>query len=289
MGEPKNPKLKKLLNKTVKNKLKKITPSQAEVLKTKAKTEERTLRKEARINSAIEQQMKVPGYAQTKASKKAMAGRMIAREHKIPLSAPFKSVDDQRKVISTIKANVQIKELNKTLLETKKDTNYKTPPALSKKMAFKRKHTLLPDTRYPYTMGKTKSGKLHNLGSPEYKKLQEYKGKTRVGYTAPGKLNKVPVLKILKEPNVKEYAQNVKSYVKQKGAYEWKQAQNEMKKPVPSGYGSKKNPNKKERELEKRFQQHKSIVRQEKAAGRLGTKMRQIIKGFNKPKRGGGK
>jgi hypothetical protein len=30
-----------------------------------------------------------------------------------------------------------------------------------------------------------------------------------------------------------------------------------MGKPTPSGYGYKKNPNKKERELEKRFQQHK--------------------------------
>jgi len=37
----------------------------------------------------------------------------------------------------------------------------------------------------------------------------------------------------------------------------FKKAQKEMKKPVPSGYGSKKNPNKKERELEKRFQKHK--------------------------------
>ena len=220
MGEPKNPKLKKLLNKPVKNKLKKITPSQAKVLKTKAKTEERTLRKEARIKNAIEQQMKVPGYAQTKASKKAMGGRMIAREHKIPLSAPFKTVDDQRKVINTIRANVQIRGLNRTLLGTKKDTNYKTPPALSKKMAFKRKHVLLPDTRYPYTMGKTKE-----------------------------KTMKISASKILKEPNAKEFAHNVKSYVKQKESYEKK-------------------------------------VRQEKAAGRLGTKVRQIIKGFNKPKRG---
>tara|TARA_R100001530_G_scaffold13212_2_gene12218 strand:+ start:692 stop:1078 length:387 start_codon:yes stop_codon:yes gene_type:complete len=37
----------------------------------------------------------------------------------------------------------------------------------------------------------------------------------------------------------------------------FKEAQKEMKNPTPSGYGSKKNPNKKERELEKRFQQHK--------------------------------
>jgi len=37
----------------------------------------------------------------------------------------------------------------------------------------------------------------------------------------------------------------------------FKKAQKEMEKPVPSGYGSKKNPNKKERELEKRFQKHK--------------------------------
>jgi len=53
---------------------------------------------------------------------------------------------------------------------------------------------------------------------------------------------------VLKEPNVKEYAQNVKSYVKQKENYE-------------------------------------KTIKQEKAAGRLGTKVRQIIKGFNNPKR----
>jgi hypothetical protein len=241
MGKPKNPKLKELLNKPVKNKLKKITPSEAKVLKTQAKTEERTLKKEARITSAIEQQMKVPGYAQTKASKKAMAGRMIAREHKVPLSAPFKTVGEQRKVINTIRANVQIRGLNRTLLGTEKDTNYKTPPNLSKKMGFKRKHVLLPDTRYPHTMGKTKDGKLHNLGSPEYKKLQESPHK-------PSKLKKGSISKILKEPNAKEFAHNVKSYVKQKGSYEKR-------------------------------------IKQEKAAGRLGTKVRQIIKGFNNPKR----
>ena len=224
MGEPKNPKLKKLLNKPVKNKLKKITPSQAKVLKTKAKTEERTLRKEARIKNAIEQQMKVPGYAQTKASKKAMTGRMIAREHKIPLSAPFKTVDDQRKVIKNIRANVQIRELHKTLKGTKIDTNYKTPRTMKMTVYNPGQHY----SRY---------GAREHM-SPNWDK----KSNTL-------KLKKVPVSKILKEPNVKEYAQNVKSYVKQKESYEKK-------------------------------------IKQEKAAGRLGTKIRQIIKGFNKPKRG---
>ena len=180
----------------------------------KSEVRKRTLEVKAERKSALKKQMKVPGYVQTKASKKAMAGRNIAREQKISPTAPFKTISDARKVINQIKSNVQIRQLNRTLLGTEKAINYKTPPALSKEMSFKRKHTLLPDTRYPYTMGKTKDGKLHNLGSSEYKKLQEYKGKTRVGFTAPGKLKKTK--KILKEPNVGEYAGEVSKYVKQR-------------------------------------------------------------------------
>ena len=270
MGEPKNPKLKKLLAKPVKTKLKRFTSYKSKVspkvlqtksmrgmnitkptqlgytkrslttasggagkddfrsdpkaLVTKEEVRERTLKVKAERKSALEKQKKVPGYVQTKASKKAMGGRMIAREHKIPLSAPFKTVDDQRKVIKNIRANVQIRELHKTLKGTKIDTNYKTPRTMKMTVSNPGAHY----SRY----------NAYDHMSPNWDK----KSNTL-------KLKKVPVSKILKEPNVKEYAQNVKSYVKQKESYEKK-------------------------------------IKQEKAAGRLGTKIRQIIKGFNKPKRG---
>jgi len=174
---------------------------------------------------AIEKQKKVPGYVQTKASKK-VTDKFITRETKVSLNAPFKTVGEQAKVINQIKSNIQVRQLNRTLKGTKKDTNYKTP----------RKNVV--DLIIGDRLGKRGAGDL----TKPYSKLK----KTR---------------NILKEPDIKEYAGDVKSYVKQRNAYGWKQAQKEMEKPVPSGYGSKKNPNKKERELEKRFQQHKQRMK----------------------------
>jgi len=113
---------------------------------------------------AIETQKKVPGYVQTKASKK-VTDKFITRETKVSFTAPFKTVGEQRKVINQIKSNVQVRQLNRTLKGTKKDTNYKTPPASLQKSSGR-------------TLKKTK--------------------------------------KVLKEPDSKEFAQDVKSYVKLK-------------------------------------------------------------------------
>jgi len=135
----------------------KMKVKQMPPLITKAEVRKATLK----VKANIEKQKKVPGYVQTKASKK-VTDKFITREQKISLSAPFKTVGEQAKVINQIKSNVQVRQLNRTLRSTKKDTNYKTSTTI----------------------------------------------------TNPNKLKKTK--KILKEPNVEEYAGDVKSYVKQR-------------------------------------------------------------------------
>jgi len=212
----------------------KMKVKQMPPLITKAEVRKATLK----VKANIEKQKKVPGYVQTKASKK-ITDKFITREQKISLNAPFKTVGDQRKVINKIKTNIQIRQLNKTLRGTKKDTNYKTP----------KKNVV--DLIIGDRLGKRGAGDL----TKPYSELKKVDKRAEKGwrYRSEGV--------VLKEPNAKEFAQNVKNYVKQRNAYGWKQAQKEMEKPIPSGYGSKKNPNKKERELEKRFQQHKQRMK----------------------------
>tara|TARA_R110002051_G_scaffold148719_1_gene221318 strand:- start:471 stop:1073 length:603 start_codon:yes stop_codon:yes gene_type:complete len=137
-----------------------VTGKRIHPLITKAEVRSATLK----VKANIEKQKKVPGYVQTKTSKK-ITDKFITRETKVSLTAPFKTVGEQRKVINQIKSNVQVRQLNRTLKGTKKDTNYKTPPASLQKSSGR-------------TLKKTK--------------------------------------KVLKEPDSKKFAQDVKSYVKLK-------------------------------------------------------------------------
>ena len=137
-----------------------VTGKRIRPLITKAEVRSATLK----VKANIEKQKKVPGYVQTKTSKK-ITDKFITRETKVSFTAPFKTVGEQRKVINQIKSNVQVRQLNRTLKGTKKDTNYKTPPASLQKSSGR-------------TLKKTK--------------------------------------KVLKEPDSKEFAQDVKSYVKLK-------------------------------------------------------------------------
>ena len=175
-GKGKSPKLRKLLEGgsggswgprkiiTIRKKssdfpkiMSKMKVKQMPPLITKAEVRKATLK----VKANIEKQKKVPGYVQTKTSKK-ITDKFISRETPVPLNAPFKTVSDARKVINQIRSNVTIRQLNRTLKGTKKDTNYKTPTTV----------------------------------------------------TNPSKLKKTK--KILKEPNVGEYAGEVSKYVKQR-------------------------------------------------------------------------
>jgi len=134
-----------------------VTGKRIHPLITKAEVRSATLK----VKANIEKQKKVPGYVQTKTSKK-ITDKFITRETPVSPTAPFKTVSDARKVINQIRSNVTIRQLNRTLKGTKKDTNYKTPTTV----------------------------------------------------TNPSKLKKTK--KILKEPNVGEYAGEVSKYVKQR-------------------------------------------------------------------------
>ena len=221
----------------------KMKVKQMPPLITKAEVRKATLK----VKANIEKQKKVPGYVQTKASKK-VTDKFITREQKISLNAPFKTVGEQAKVINQIKSNVQVRQLNRTLRSTKKDKTFKLKKILNKTPLATKETNFQANNKMtvPNPGAHYSRYNAYDHMSPNWDK----KSNTL-------KLKKVKTGNILKESNIKEYAGDVKNYVKQRNAYGWKQAQKEADKPTPSGYGSKKNPTKKERELEKRFQQHK--------------------------------
>ena len=99
-----------------------------------------------------------------------------------------------------------------------------------------------------------RGGKLRKIGEKATKSASPIKEVKK----AKKSLKNQKVIRKAVPPNWKGLSTGYKKYLKEiMKTPSFKKAQKEMEKPVPSGYGSKKNPNKKERELEKRFQKHK--------------------------------
>ena len=166
-----------------------VTGKRIHPLITKAEVRSATLK----VKANIEKQKKVPGYVQTKTSKK-ITDKFITRETPVSPTAPFKTVSDARKVINQIRSNVTIRQLNKTLKGTKKDTNYKTP------------NKNVVDLIIGDKLGKRGAGDL----SKPYSKLKKVDKRAEKGwrYRSEGV--------VLKQSNAKEFAQDVKNYVKQR-------------------------------------------------------------------------